>query len=239
MDRKVILPVTEGEENALAVPEEAKVPAKYSDDEAFAAVSQGSGYLPFLSIVAKSSDLAAEGKAAAGNIVMKAGQTVIDLGGEVNGLVLGWRLRAMSFGDEVISVYDHTDPEFKRIAALADQQGNQGEMYGPEFLVYSPSVQPGGFCLYMLGNKSSRREAPGLKAILEEWKKGEKNVPAFSLKSRLHKGTKFSWFIPVITVYSAPIAPMPAAKDVAEQLESFNNPPKDEREKAKTDTRER
>lgn len=232
MYRKPFKPTGEGEEeNALVVPSEAMGPAKYADDEAFTEISQSSGFLPFLSIVAKTSDLTAKGFQG-GNIALKRGQEVTDLGAEISGLVLGWRFRAMSFGgDEVISVFDPNDPKFKEIMVLADTPGNQGEMYGPEFLVFSPAVQPGGFALYMMGNSSSRREAPSLKAILEEWRKGERKVPSFTLSARFHQGRKFSWYIPVIKVCSAPIAPQPTPDEVSAQLETFNNPPKDEREK--------
>ena len=87
MDRKPMLQrPTHGDEpeNALVVPEEALKPAKYADEEGFVEVSQSTGFLPFISIVAKSSDLIAEKGFQGGHIALKRGQAVTDLGPEIS-----------------------------------------------------------------------------------------------------------------------------------------------------------
>lgn len=225
--------MTEPEENALAIPENANEAAIHADDETFKEVSQSTGFLPYLFICATNSALIAEEKAKGGNVVLKAGQSITDLGKEISGLVLAWRFRAMDYDGDVESCFDPKSEDWTRIKKKADMKGQTGASYGFEFLIYSPKIQPGGFALYLMGNESARREAPNLKAILDEWKNPDhdRKIPAMILKSRYHKGAKFSWYIPVITVCSTPVQPMPEEGDIAAQLANFNNPPKDEREK--------
>ncbi len=86
-------------------------------------------------------------------------------------------------------------------------------MYGPEFLVYIPSLRR--FATYFMSSKTSRRQAPELNAL-----KGR----GATLKCKLIETPKYSWHGPVVTVCNTQLSNLPSSEDVEEQLGRFNNP---------------
>lgn len=198
--------------------------AKYADDKAFNEVASGASFLPRVMLIGSNSNLAKEGKMGQGRFALvRSKEQFDDLTNEVPILVLGWRPKAMQIGkDEVTSIYNPQSEMFKKIQARADS-GDQdtGCMYGPEFLVWVPGVQ--AFATYFMSSKTSRREAPQLRALTGK---------AALLKAQLIKSGKFMWHGPVCTMYSQPLTHMPTMEDVADQVKKFNTPPETETEAA-------
>lgn len=205
--------------------------AKYADDKAFAIVAQGANFLPRVMLMGSNSTAVKEGKINQGRYGLVRGKDQLDdLTPECPVIVLGWRPKAMQITeDEVISIFNPQSDEFKRIATKADSgEQDTGCMYGPEFLVWVPSVA--AFATFFMSSKTARREAPQLKALMGK---------AALLKCQLIKAGKFAWHGPVVTMYSQPVTKMPAQEEIIEQVQKFNNPPETESEQAPADDRAR
>lgn len=195
---------------------------KYADEDFSAAVS-GGGYLPRIQLMTSNSELCKKGKFNVNNYALVRGGEVIDLGKEVDLLVLGWRPKALEIGEVVISVYDTKSQEFGRIAAKSEGKGLTGAMYGPEFLVWLPSLKE--FATYFMCNPTSRREAPNVKSRM---------LKAATLKSTMISSGGYTWCGPVCVACSTPFA-VPDPDAITETLTKFNNPPASEIEKDEDD----
>ena len=200
------------------------------DDDAFAAATKAGDYLPRLQLMSAASGPCKEGKFPINHYAIVSGQNHIDVGEAVDVAVVTWRPKALEIGDEIISVYDPDDLEFVRIQEASNEK-DSGCMYGAEFLVYIPSREI--FATFFMGSKSSRREAPNLRARIGK---------AATLKSKFIETKKYSWQTPVAVPCSTPLD-VPAVDEIKEQVEKFNNPPKQDIERAPEetddDTRER
>lgn len=183
-------------------------------------VISSSSYLPRLQLFGANSEAVKEEKIGQGRFgVVRTKDDVEDLGKNVDCLPLGWRLKAMQIGGEdIITVFDHTSAEFKRIQAESEEQ-DSGAMYGVEFLLWLPEL--GMFVTYYLNSKSSRREAKPLRALLGK---------ASTIESQLVKTKKYSWHAPKVKTNSTPITNLPDAGEMKEELTKFNNPQSSEAE---------
>jgi hypothetical protein len=202
---------------------------KYADDSAFGDIATGATFLPRIMLMQASSEPVKDDKAKQGHHVLVQGKDqYIDLTKDVIIVPLAWRPKAMDMSnlEHIITVYKHDDPEFKRIMVKSEEQ-NSNCMYGPEYLVWVPTVQL--FASYFMSSKTSRRAAPHLKALLGR---------AASLKSEKITAKKFSWFGPVIIIYSQSVQ-APPLDQVNIEVEKFNNPPEKESEAAPADERAR
>jgi hypothetical protein len=198
------------------------------DDEAFAVATKAGDFLPRLQLMIANSDPCKEGKFPINHYAVVSGQTFKDVGETVDVLVITWRPKALELGDEIISVYDPNHNEFLRIQEKSGES-DSGCMFGPEFLCWVPKTKE--FVTFFMGNKSSRREAPNMKARLQM---------AATLKSHQIKTKKYAWFAPIITPCSTPINPLPDMGDLQSQVDKFNNPPETEIERVEaTDKEER
>lgn len=203
-------------QNALASVLGGMTPAKYADDKAFGAVASGGDWLPRLQLFGGNSDAAKEGKIPMGHYgVVTSKDTIIPVGPEVDCLVLSWRPKAMSLnGDDILTNYNPQSAIFQDIVARSELP-DSGCMFGPEFLLYLPGVKR--YVTFMMGSKSSRREAPNLKTILE----GQR---AATLKVALLAGKKFKWHNPVATRCSTPFELPTDIEALKKVVEAFNNP---------------
>jgi hypothetical protein len=192
--------------------------SKY-DDKAFDATSAGGKYLPRLQLMTSNSEKCKCGEFPINSYALVIGETYHDLGKEVDCLVIAWRPKAIEMGDAVITIHDHTDPEYARIVAKSEEK-DSGCMHGPEFLMWVPSKEK--FATFFLGSKSGRKEAPAIRALLRQ---------AATLKSKKIETPKYTWYAPQATPCSTPFK-MPEMSDVMIEVEKFNNPPKSEVEKA-------
>jgi hypothetical protein len=197
--------------------------------QVFTDLATASSFLPRLQLMTSSTELVKMGKFPINHFAMIAGQLVVDVGVTVDVLALAWRPKAMVTKDAVISVFDPTDPKFKETVALADVK-DSGAMYGPEYLLWVPSQER--FVTFFMCNKSLRREAPILYALLQAMKRATLNV-------KEAKNAQYKWMTVSVTECSANFT-TPAIEEAAAVVKDFLNPPKqvievaDAKEKAAT-----
>lgn len=191
--------------------------SKYTqNDKAFTTLVNSEGFLPRLQLYGSSSELVKEDKIGQGQFAIVSGKdTLTILGKEVQCYPISWRFKAVEFGDQIISKYNPDDAEFKRIVDKASGQGLTGAMAGIEFLLYIPDNNV--FCTYFMGNASSKREAPNLRAIKDDGQ-------AATIRSKLVKNKKGqSWHAPEVVVCSTPLA-TPDEAELLEVATKFANP---------------
>lgn len=204
-------------ENAMIPAEVAGGLAKF-DDEVFNKMKSGD-FLPRLQLMTANSDKCKSGEFTINHYAFIRDQNFQDLGETVDVLIITWRPKALEIGDEVLSVFDPEHEEFARIQEKS-AEANSGCMYGPEFLVYIPQINE--FATFFCGSKSSRREAPNIRALMTK--------PA-TLKSRYVETKKYKWYTPAVTPCSTPFNP-PDMEALKKVVDKFNNPPKFEKEVA-------
>lgn len=192
------------------------LPQKYSD-ETFDAAASGSSFLPRLQLMTSNSEKCKTGEFPTNHYALVSDQKHDDLGKNVDVLLLVWRPKALDTGgDVVISVYDVDSEEFARIQDRSLNVQNSNCMFGPEFLVWIPSIQK--FATFFCGTKSSRREAGNIKALLKK--------PA-TLTSQKCSNKSFTWFAPQVSACSTPFD-LPQQDKLVAAVEQFNNPPEPE-----------
>ena len=189
------------------------------DDSAFDLATKSGAWLPRLQLMTKNSDACDDGTFPVNEYALVDGSNLTNVGKEVDVLVITWRPKAIEMGDEIITVYDPKDPEFERIQIKSDTK-DSGCMFGIEFLVYVASQKC--FATFFMGSKSSRREAPNVKALLRK---------AATLKSHRIEGKKFKWQSPCVSPCSTPFA-TPDVASLKEEIDKFNNPAKSDVEAA-------
>jgi len=204
------------EENALIPLADLGV-QKYSDED-FGKVAAGK-FLPRVQLMTSNSKDCKSGEFAVNHYALVKGKNLVDLTEKVDVLVIAWRPKAMDMSDGVMVYHDPEHAEFKRIEEQSTQK-DSGCMYGPEFLVYVPSIQEYG--TFFMGSKSSRNESPAIKSLLGK---------AATLQSQHIKTPKYEWFSPQVIQCTAPfdLPDMEGLKAVANE---FNNPPANETEVA-------
>jgi hypothetical protein len=189
------------------------VAANPYDEKAFAKIAAAANYLPRLQLFGSNSDAVKEGTFPMGHYGLVKDKDVIDLGAEVDVLVIQWRPKAIDTGSDPVVAYHNPDsPAFQKLQERADQP-NSGCMYGPEYLVYLPKVQK--FATFLMGSKTARREAPNVKALLGK---------AASLSVKLIKNTSYSWHGPVCKDCSTPFE-IPDLGEIADVTKTFLSPP--------------
>ena len=200
------------EENALIPADAVGGALQKFDDEAFKSTTKSGDYLPRLQLMTAASKQCKNGDFTINHYALIRDQNFQDLGEAVDILLVTWRPKALEIGDEVISVFKPDHPEFQRIQEKSGEK-DSGCMYGPEFLVYIPQVKE--FATFFCGSKSSRREAPNVKALMRK---------AATLKSRYVETKKYQWYTPAVTPCSTPFE-APNMEQLAKIVEKFNNPP--------------
>lgn len=195
---------------------------KHSDDEWNAAASS-STFLPRIQLLTSNSEKCKTGEFPTNHYALIQDQKHDDLGNNVDVLLVTWRPKALEVGDAVISVFDPNDAEFQRIQDRSMNEKDSGCMFGPEFLVWVPSVKR--FATFFMGTKSARREAGNVKARLKQ---------AATFGSQKIETKKYTWFAPQVSACSTPFD-MPPRDELMSAVEQFNNPPKNDVEGVKDD----
>ena len=171
-----------------------------------------------------------EEKIAAGHygIPGQGGETIKDIGKEVDCIPLSMRYKAMdvSSSDDVITVYDHTSSEFTRIKDATGVQ-DSGCMAGIEFLIWYPEEH--NYFTFFLQSKSSLKVAPDIKGFMAAGQ-------AITLRVRVASNKKFKWQVPEVVACSTPLE-IPDFEEAKAQCEKFVNP--ESEEIVKEDSRER
>lgn len=196
--------------------------SKYGTETAHKSIA-GSSFLPRLQLCGSNSNLCKRGKVPIGSYAIVRGKdTVLHLlGDSVNLLVISWRPKALRFGNGSMQVhYNPASPQFKQIEIDSTKE-DSGCMYGPEYLVYVPSVNE--FCTFHFNNPTMRQSAAGM--IPNVGKAVTCNVEF------IDKG-KYSWHGPTILNCSTPLTPTTDLakfkEDLLLQRDKFNNPKESE-----------
>jgi len=198
------------------------LPASIHDDSEFTAAVATGDFLPRLQLMTANSEKCSDGSFPINHYALVSGQNHDDLGDSVVVAVLDWSPKAIEMGgDVVITVYKQDDPEFERIAAKSTQK-DSGCMFGIEFLVWIPETGIQRFATFFMGSKSSRREAPNVKAQMHKLCK----LVAQKIETR-----KYTWFAPKAEQCSDEVV-LPPITEIQKQVEKFRNPPKPEIEVA-------
>lgn len=188
---------------------------KYAVDEVFNTVAVSSGYLPYIQLYGGTSEAVKRQKIGIGRYgLVRSKDNIEDLTVAVDILVLSWRPRAMQTGDEMLSIYNSTSPEFKKIMEKSEIK-DSGCMFGPEFLIWLPSAKPTCFATFFMSSKTSRRESPNLRALMGK--------PA-TLKAQLIETKKYMWHGPVVVPCSTPFDIDFEIAERDEVMNKFNNP---------------
>ena len=197
---------------------------KYSDDD-FDKVA-ASKYLPRVQLMTSNSKPCKSGEFPMNHYALVRGKNFTDLTESVNVLVIAWRPKALDMSDGVVSFFDPEHKEFQRIEEMSEQP-DSGCMYGPEFLVYIPSVEEYG--TFFMGSKSARNESPAIKALLGK---------AATLQVQHITTAKYDWYSPQVIPCTTPFD-IPDIEDIKTIASEFNNPPETEVETAEETGRER
>jgi hypothetical protein len=208
--------------NDLVIPNNNLV--KYSEDQISSVVSS-SDYFKRLQLMGANSDAVKEGKIGMGHYALVTDkENMKDLGNQVDVLVCSMRLKAMQITDDnqVINTFDANDPEFTRIKDIANVDANAGCLCGCEFLLWLPSDEC--FVTLFMASKSARREAPNVRAMIDE--KEGKPGPA-TLTVKLAKNTKYSWHVTKVQKCTTEFN-LPDSESFVDAVTKFQNPPKNE-----------
>lgn len=194
--------------------------------EAFDAVAAAS-FLPQLKLGGSQSDPVKEGKVQMGNYYTKTGESVEDVGKEIDCIPLGWQPKALDFSDRgnIVSTVDHTSDLFKEIKAKADQKDSDC-LCGFEFLIWLK--EPNKFVTFYLCSKSQKKVAPDLEKLLGV---------ASTFKAKLVSYKDYKWHVPVFVECPTPMTP-PSNEEINDAIIKFKAEP-EEVEKAPEDGRER
>jgi hypothetical protein len=199
-----------GDGQVLAVPPDA-------GDELFDSMSTSGKYLPYLQMYGSKSEAVGAGKIPMAHYGLVTGKDKItDLGAQIDVIAVAWRPKAMdTSGEDIINTHDHASAEFKRIQEQSEVS-DSGCMFGPEFLVWIPSVKK--WAGLFMSSKTARREAPAIR---------ERIGKPSTLDTEFIKTKKYAWHGIVCKPCSTPFdLPTDEAKD--EQIERFLNPPVEE-----------
>ena len=171
--------------NDLTTLAQSIAPAKYSDDETMAAMST-TAWLPRLQLCGGNTGLVQQGKIPVSHYALiRSATEFTPMGPSVEAVILNRRPKAMRIsGDEVTSVFNPHSAEFLAIQEESEQP-DSGCFWGPEFLLYLPSLKE--FCLFLCGSKSARREAKVFYALMHK---------AVLLESSIAKSKKYMWHVP-------------------------------------------
>ncbi len=170
-------------------------------------------YLQRLQLFGSKSAACAEGKIGIGRWGLVVDDVIIDLGSDIDIIILAFRAKALDTGgDTVINNHDATSEIYASIRERSEIK-DSGCMYGPEFLVYVPSEKT--FATYFASSKTARREAKKFRPLLG---------CAATLKCRLIKKGKYTWHGPVVLPCSASLD-VPDLEIIEVQKEKFKNPP--------------
>lgn len=180
----------------------------------FGTLASGGTFYPRVQLFGSNSSKVIDGKIGLGHYGMTADKdTLIDLGVTFDCLVISFRPMAMATQDDpIVSTHDRHSELFKSIEKRANTEKDSGCIYGPEFLIWLPTLKK--FATYMFGSKSARREAPHMYGLLSK---------AATLKVKLVSHDKYKWHVPVIVACSTPFE-MPDHDDLKATADDFNNP---------------
>lgn len=221
--------------NALVTLDMSQLPStQLASDEMFDDMAKGGEFLGRLQLYSKGTAVN-KGLIPVGMWgIPETGDSIINLGNSIDVLPLARRPKAIDMSDKeaIISCYDPTAEEFKRIQAKSTEQ-NSGCMYGVSFLVFERSL--GRFLEFFCGTKSTRSEAKKVFPFLaltaaDIAARGLTGVEPHgplpcTLKIKLVEKKSFSWHVPVVSKCGTPFTNLPPIERVAAEMVRFLTPP--------------
>lgn len=176
-------------------------------------LTKTSSYLPQIRVYGSESGLVKEGKFPMGHFGLYHSATqIVDLGTVFNCINIYARPRAsVVMGEQPISYYKFESVEFQELLVKA-QDGVAGYLAGLEYLLWLPSVKT--FSLFLMGNKTLRRESANMKALIGR---------AATAEIKLIKTAKYIWHGCNIYPCSTPFD-LPDLEEMQLQVEAFKNP---------------
>jgi len=181
-------------------------------------VSGAETYLPRLQLFSSKSDACTEGKIGIGHYGLVKDNDIIDLGTELDAVIVSCRPKALQIdGDNIITVYDQESDTYQKIKELSFAT-DSGCMYGPEFLLWISSQNQ--FVTYFMSSKTARREARKMWPLIGQ---------AATFKCKLIETARFKWHGPVVVPCSTPLD-VPSVDSIQSVVGNFQNPPKSELE---------
>lgn len=185
-----------------------------ASEGALVEVASSTGFLPRLQLCGGSSDVVKEGKIGIGRYALIRGKDQLeDLGDKVDVLVCAGRTKALDVsGEKPLVSYDHKSDLFQAI--IEGSKGvNTRKMYGPEYLVWIPSIQV--MATFYLSSPTARNENPSILTRLRK---------AATLGAQLLKNPKGNkWHGPTIVPCSTPFD-IPDMEMVNAEISKFKNP---------------
>lgn len=198
--------------------------AKYDFDDVVAGVDT---YLPRLQLFGSKSDACATGDIGIGHFGLVRDNNIIDLGVELDAVIVSWRPKALQIdGDTIITEYNPESDLYQKIKELSFVS-DSGCMFGPEYLLWITSQNQ--FATYFMSSKTSRREARKLHPLVGK---------AATFKCKLIETARYKWHGPVVVPCSTPLD-VPPVETIQGVVNSFQNPPKSDVELAPETTDER
>lgn len=222
-------------ENALAIPSSQSKYVSTEVEKAFATASYS--FLPYIQVAGGSSKIVKERKIGIGQIALIEGKNVLDLGTQITALIMGWRPKAVRFGNDIVTAYNPENELFKEIRDGALQGGqNNPNTFGPEFLLWLPDFKK--IVLFYHGNTTLRNEATlGIKIFNDQQAK-QGWIPVEFKIDYVEDKQKRSWYTTRISNWNSevPADKMPDPAVMVKEIERFNNPKEELKEKAEGDT---
>jgi hypothetical protein len=147
-------------------------------------------YLPRIQLYSSNSNPVKDGIIAAGHWgIPLTPSSILDLGEEVDAILVAQRDKALLVGDDIMSSTDKNSAAYQKIRDLALTDKDSGAMFGPEFLTWVGPV--GIFATLFLGSTSARREGPAFVQALNK---------AGTLYSQLVGSGRRKWEVPLIRI---------------------------------------
>ena len=187
------------------------------------AATLAANYLSRLQMFGSKSDACAEGKIGIGRYGIVRDDTIVDLGIEIEAVIISWRPKALQLEGFVTSFEPESDL-YKKIKELSTVK-DSGCMHGPEFLLWIPDQDQ--FVTYHMSSKTARRESKKMEPLIGK-------AATFRCKLIDPPASRFKWHGPVVTGCSTQLE-VPPVEEIEEQVKRFQNPPKQEVELAKDD----
>lgn len=139
---------------------------KVSDDDFAKATEGGFSFLPRLQLFQGSSNEVKRKEIGIGEWGVIKGKKIEHVLGESFIMVpCAYRLKAMEFGEKVLSYFDPKTENFERVKKQS-QVKNSKSACGPEFLVWLPELQL--FCTLFCTNTTFKNAAPTLRGMLNK-----------------------------------------------------------------------
>lgn len=188
----------------------------FATKDALDTVTKAGDYLPRIQVMGGNSDLVKRGNFPLGQFALFQGKNPTSLTKEFTAVLISMRPKAMQFSP-IKSVYDSSTQDFKDIQAKADEGGQSGCGYGPEYLLWLPDYQL--FATLFLSNKSGRAESGKVQGFMTK-------ACTFKCELAENKKRNQAWHVAAVSEYTGgTINNMPEEAKLIAVASKFNNPP--------------